>query len=295
MRTRSRSKEAWIALALAAPFIVVYVVLFIYPTVQMVHLSFTNAPLIGTGKWTGLHNYQRLLHDPRFKTAVFNTFYFVVLTVVPNTLIGLGIALMVNRLKGWFQSIILAMFFLPYILPVSVVYRIWNWIFDPQFGIAQYPIEAVFGHSVSVFRTVPLFMPAVAWVTIWWTNGFNVLLFLAGLRAISPDMYEAAALDNASRWTQFRKITWPLIWPITALVVTIQLILQLKIFDQVYLFAQGGRDAPTMVLVQYIYKTAFQQNHGGYADAVAVTLFVIVVVVSILQYQFLRTRGGGAQ
>jgi multiple sugar transport system permease protein len=200
---------------------------------------------------------------------------------------------MINRLKGWWQSFVLALFFLPYILPVSVVYRIWNWMFDPQFGIAQYLIVPFAGEPVSVFRTVPLFMPGVALITVWWTNGFNVLLFLAGLRAISPDIYEAAALDNASRWTQFRRITWPLIWPVTALVFTIQLILQLKIFDQVYLFASGGRDDPTMVLVQYIYKTAFQQNKGGMGAAIASILFALIVVCSVLQFQFLRGRSGG--
>jgi multiple sugar transport system permease protein len=291
---RSRRTEVAMALILAAPFIIVYGVLFIYPTVQMIYMSFTNAPLIGAGKWVGTDNYERLLfHDRRFNTALFNTIYFVVLTVIPNTLLGLGIALMINRLKGWWQSFVLALFFLPYILPVSVVYRIWNWMFDPQFGIAQYLIVPFAGEPVSVFRTVPLFMPGVALITVWWTNGFNVLLFLAGLRAISPDIYEAAALDNASRWTQFRRITWPLIWPVTALVFTIQLILQLKIFDQVYLFASGGRDDPTMVLVQYIYKTAFQQNKGGMGAAIASILFALIVVCSVLQFQFLRGRSGG--
>jgi multiple sugar transport system permease protein len=291
---RSRRTEVAMALILAAPFIIVYGVLFIYPTVQMIYMSFTNAPLIGAGKWVGTDNYERLLfHDRRFNTALVNTIYFVVLTVIPNTLLGLGIALMINRLKGWWQSFVLALFFLPYILPVSVVYRIWNWMFDPQFGIAQYLIVPFAGEPVSVFRTVPLFMPGVALITVWWTNGFNVLLFLAGLRAISPDIYEAAALDNASRWTQFRRITWPLIWPVTALVFTIQLILQLKIFDQVYLFASGGRDDPTMVLVQYIYKTAFQQNKGGMGAAIASILFALIVVCSILQFQFLRGRSGG--
>jgi multiple sugar transport system permease protein len=294
MILRSRRNEAAVALILAAPFIIVYGVLFIYPTIQMVYMSLTNAPLIGPGKWVGFDNYERLLfHDRRFNTALMNTNYFVVLTVSPNTLLGLGIALMINRLKGWTQSFVLALFFLPYILPVSVVYRIWNWIFDPQFGIAQYVIAPVAGEPVSVFRTVPLFMPAVAFVTVWWTNGFNILLFLAGLRAISPDIYEAAALDNANRWTQFRRITWPLIWPVTALVFTIQLILQLKIFDQVYLFASGGRDDPTMVLVQYIYKTAFQQNKGGMGAAIATILFALIVVCSVLQFQFLRGRSGG--
>ena len=131
-------------------------------------------------------------------------------------------------------------------------------------------------------------MPAVALVTIWWTAGFSILLFLAGLRAIPSEIYEAAALDNASRWTTFRRITWPLLWPVTSLVLTIQLILQLKIFDQVYLFSTGGRPNDNMVLVYYIFHRAFQQNQGGRAAAVAVVLFVLVVVVSVLQFQLLR-------
>ncbi len=288
---RNRRTELFTALVLVTPFLLIYGILFIWPTIQMVGLSFTDAPLIGPGKFIGLENYVEMFGDRRFRTAVFNTGYFVLLTVIPNTLIGLAIAMMVSRLKGWQQSLVLALFFLPYILPVSVVYRIWNWMFDVQFGIMQGIIEPLAGKKIPPFRTSGWFMPAVALVTIWWTCGFNILLYLAGLRAISPEIYEAAQLDNANRWTVFRKITWPLIWPVTALVLTIQLILQLKIFDQVYLFVQGGRADPSMVLVQYIYNQAFERNHGGYAATIAVALFVIVIVFSVLQYQVLRARG----
>ena len=114
----------------------------------------------------------------------------------------------------------------------------------------------------------------------------------SGLRAIPVEIYEAAALDNAGRWTTFRRITWPLLWPVTSLVFTIQLIAQLKIFDQVYLFSQGGRPNDNMVLVYYVFQRAFQQDQGGRAAAVAVTLFVLVVVVSVLQFQLLRLAGG---
>ncbi len=129
-------------------------------------------------------------------------------------------------------------------------------------------------------------------MTIWWTAGFSILLFLAGLRAIPKEIYEAASLDNASGWTTFRRITWPLLWPVTTLVFTIQLILQLKIFDQVYLFSVGGRPNDNMVLVYYVFQRAFQQNQGGRAAAAAVTLFMLVVVVSVLQFQLLRLAGG---
>jgi multiple sugar transport system permease protein len=289
---RSKRSEYFTAAVLMAPFVIVYGVLFVYPTIRMVQLSFTNAPLIGPGKWVGLENYFRLASDRLFSVAVWNTVYFVILSVIPSTLIALVIALGVNRLKGWTQSAVLAAFFLPYILPVSVVIRIWGWIFDKDFGIAQYAIAPLNdGQHLSIFRTIPLFMPAVAFVTIWWLLGFNVLLFIAGLRNISSEIYEAADLDGAGRWTQFHRITWPLIWPVTVLVFTIQLILQLKIFDQVYLFAQGGRVDATMVMVQYIYREAFQVNKGGFADAAAVLLFLLIVVLSVLQFQLLRARG----
>ena len=289
---RSKRSEVMTAAVLMAPFVVIYGVLFVYPTIKMAQLSLTNAPLIGPGKWVGLDNYFRLASDRLFSVAIWNTLYFVVLSVIPSTLLGLVVALGVNRLKGWTQSVVLAAFFLPYILPVSVVFRIWAWMFDKDFGVAQYLIAPMNGgQHLSVFRTLPLFMPAVAFVTIWWLIGFNVLLFIAGLRNISSEIYEAADLDGASRWTQFTRITWPLIWPVTVLVFTIQLILQLKIFDQVYLFAANVRTDATMVMVQYIFKQAFQMNKGGLAAAAAVVLFALIVILSVLQFQLLKARG----
>jgi multiple sugar transport system permease protein len=117
-----------------------------------------------------------------------------------------------------------------------------------------------------------------------------VLIFLAGLRALPHELYEAARLDGAGRWALFSQLTWPLIWPVTALVLTIQLILQIKVFDQVFLMVAGGRTDPTMVLVQYVYTVAFQRNQGGYASTVAIALFVIVAAVAAFQFQLLRLR-----
>jgi multiple sugar transport system permease protein len=289
---RSKRSEYIAAAILMAPFVVIYGVLFVYPTVKMVQLSLTNAPLIGAGTWVGFDNYYRLASDHLFSVAVWNTIYFVILSVIPSTLLALLVALGVNRLKGWTQSVVLAAFFLPYILPVSVVFRVWAWMFDKDFGVAQNAVQLFNnGQHLSIFRTIPLFMPAVAFVTVWWLLGFNVLLFIAGLRNISSEIYEAAGLDGANRWVQFSRITWPLIWPITVLVFTIQLILQLKIFDQVYLFANGGRGDATMVMVQYVFKEAFQMNKGGLGAAAAVVLFVLIVVLSVLQFQLLRVRG----
>ena len=287
----SRRSEILVAYVLIAPFVAVYGWMFIYPTIQMIALSFTNAPLIGPGDWVGLDNYDRLFHDKVFGKAIWNTSYFVLLTVIPGTAMALGIALMVQRLRGWVQSVILSAFFLPFVLPVTVVFLIWQWMFDTQFGIAQLVLEPLYGQSVNVWRRLPFFMPTVAIMTIWWTNGFSILLFLAGLRNIPAEIYEAAELDGATRMQTFFRITWPLIWPITVLCLTIQLILQLKIFDQVYLFSLGGRTQATMTLVQYIFDQAFVHNAGGYGATAAVALFVIVIAFSVFQYQILRIRG----
>lgn len=284
-----RRKHYIAVVTFTVPFLVIYCGLFIYPAIRMFMLSLTDAPLIGDGNFVGINNFLRLARDRLFATSIWNTAYFVVLTVLPSTIIGLVVALGVNRLSGRLQSLALACFFFPYILPVSVVYRIWSWILDKDFGIAQYLIAPLNGgEHINVLKTLPLFIPTVATLTVWWLTGFNVLLFIAGLRTISPEIYEAGSIDGAGRWKKFMHITWPLIWPVTVLVMTIQLILQLKIFDQVYLFARGGRVDATSTIVQYVYKQAFQSNHGGLGAAASVVLFAFIIILSVLQFQLLR-------
>ncbi|QCL76834.1 sugar ABC transporter permease [Agrobacterium tumefaciens] len=286
----NRRKKSLIALSMVTPFIVVFATFFLYPLIEMVRISFTDAPLIGDGDWVGFANYAKLLSDRLFVTSVKNNGYFVLLTVVPTTVIALMIALAVSRLSGVKQTIAMSLFFLPYVLPVSVVTEIWAWMLDLQFGILQPVISLIAGKPVAVFKNPYWVMPMVAVVTIWWTNGFNVLLFIAGLRNIPTELYEAAALDGATTWQRFWRVTWPLLWPVTALVLTLQLILQLKIFDQIYLLSGGGPFNSSFVLLLKVYREAFQLNNGGYASAVSTVLFLLIVIVSILQFQLLRIR-----
>ncbi len=281
MRDKTKKYDNRAALPLVAPFVIAYAALFLYPAVQMLVMSFTSGQLIAPGEFVGFDNYLKLFRDWRFGNSVRNTAYFVAMTVVPGTLLGLGFAMLVVRLKGVWQALVLAAFFLPYILPVTTITSIGTWF---AYGPGQLVLpDRVLGMPAWV-------LPMAALMTIWWTVGFNVLLFMAGLRNIPAELYEASKLDGAGRWVQFREITWPLIWPVTALVLTVQLITQIKVFDQVYLLVQGGRVDATMVLVQYIYTLAFQRNQGGYAATVAVALFLIVAVLSVLQFQLLRAR-----
>ena len=288
---RNRSRHRLVAYSLILPFVAIFALVFAYPVIEVVRMSFTDAPLIGGGEWVGFDNYARLLSDKLFYTSLVNNGYFVLLTVIPTTVIALVIALAVNRLAGRMQALALVLFFMPYVLPVSVVTQIWAWMLDFQFGILQPVIEFFTGKPVPVFKNPFWVMPAVAVVTIWWTNGFNVLLFLAGLRNIPEELYEAAKLDGATRRQLFLRVTWPLLWPVTALVLTLQLILQLKIFDQVYLLSEGGPFNSSYVLLLMVYREAFQLNNGGYAAAISLVLFLIIVVISVLQFQILRIGG----
>jgi len=178
--------------------------------------------------------------------------------------------------------------FLPYMLPVSTVVLIWQWVI-------YWPLQTVwpliFGKPLQITSQSYFVLPLVAVITVWWTAGFNVLIFVAGLKAIPPELGEAARIDGAGPLQRFFLITWPLIWPVTVLVLTIQLIWQIKVFDQVYLFAQGTRPDASIVLVQYIYLLAFQQDKGGYAATVAVALVLMVLAISVLQMQLRRLRG----
>jgi multiple sugar transport system permease protein len=282
---KKRRKNSWAAWVLIAPFVIFYVLFLIYPALQVVYLSLTSSDIAGQGQFIGLSNYKELVSDQDFWAAVQHTVCFVVLTVVPNTAVGFFLALLVVRLKR-LRLPILSAFFLPYVLPVSVVTTTALWILDANFGI----VNNLLGSNTAWFGDSTWAMPGVAVVTIWWTVGFNMLLFIAGLQNIPTEYYEAAALDGASRLQQFLFVTCPLIWPVTSLVLILQLILQFKIFDQVYLLTFGGPSNSTMVVLLYMYREAFQQNRGGYASAVAIALVVIIVVVSVIQSRVLRVK-----
>ena len=280
--SRSSAGRWWVALPMIAPFVLVYFMFLIYPSLRVLQLSFTNSDIGGNGKFVGVENFTRLITDPVFWNALWNTLYFIVLTVVPNTALGFVIALMVMRLR-WAQRWILAAFFMPNVLPVSVVTNLWLWLLDQNFGIVNY----LTGQTIGWFQDPVWAMPAVAAVTLWWTVGFNVLLFMAAIQGVSQELYEAAALDGASSNQMFRFITWPLVWPVTSLVLILQLIAQFKIFDQVYLLTGGGPFDKTNVILLMLYRSAFQKQEGGYSATIGVVLLLIILLASFLQSRYL--------
>jgi len=290
MQTRNhfRRYRHWkTAFLMLLPFTIVYVLFLLYPTGRVLYLSFTNSDIAGVGTFIGGDNYVKLVGDKLFWASLWHTIYFILLTVIPNTAAGLLIAMLLDKMRR-FRSFAQVLFFLPYILPVSVVTQIWLWVLNKNYGIYNFMLH----NNINWFQSVATAMPAVALVTIWWTVGFNILLFIAGLKAIPKDYYEAAALEGVDKgFKVFRYITWPLLWPVTSLVLLLQLIAQWQIFNQVYLLTNGGPFNKTIVVLQYMYVQAFQSGHGGYASTISMALFVIILITSLIQLRFLSLRG----
>ncbi len=284
LRRRRRKTPVGTVLLMVLPFFAFYCAFLLYPTVRVITLSFTNSDIAGKGHFIGTANYIHLAMDPLFWASLWHTIYFIILTVVPNTAVGLGFALMVVRLRR-LRGVVMALMFLPYVLPVSVVTQIWLWVLSSAYGIVNF----LFHLKVNWFQDPIWAMPAVAFVTIWWTVGFNILMFIAGLQSIPSEYYEAAALDGADRGLRvFRFITWPLVWPVTSLVLVLQLILQWQIFNQVYLLTNGGPFDSTIVVLMHMYVQAFTRYRGGYASTISIALFLLILVSSILQLRLLR-------
>ena len=284
---KGRRSETLSATLLLLPFMAVFILFFLLPALQTLYLSLTESSLTRTSAFVGLANYDTLIHDPSFWSSLGNTFYFSLLTVIPLTALGLVMALLVDhftKASGWLQGA----FFLPYVLPISVMTLIADWMLQPSSGIVNH----LLGVQRAWFSDVNWAMPVVAIATVWWTVGFNMLIFIAGLRNIPREQYEAAALDGARGFAVFRHITWPALKPVTITALVLQLIASLKVFGQTYIMTTGGPFNTTRVTLHYMYETAFTQSDAGYAAAVAMAFMFIVVALGLAQALVLRKRKG---
>ena len=281
---RRETLPAWLLLA---PFLVAFGLFFFIPALETLWLSLTESSLTRTSAFVGLANYHTLLNDPSFWDSVGNTFYFSLLTVIPLCAVGLLMALLVDRFtraQGWLQ----VTFFLPFVLPISVMTLIADWMLQPSTGVVNH----ILGGERAWLADPHWALPAVAIGTIWWTVGFNMLLFLAGLRNIPAELYEAAALDGARGFTLFRTITWPALRPVATTALILQMIASLKVFGQTYILTSGGPFNTTRVALHYMYETAFTQSDAGYAAAVAMAFVAIVILLSLLQAWLVKWLAG---
>ena len=279
---RRMTRTAW---GFLGPFAVFYVLFLIWPVIYMFISSLFNTTLVhrGLGSFAGLANYREMLGKNEFWVSMWNTIYFTLLTVPPLVFIAFVLAVLANRAQRgqWFFRLA---FFLPFILPSAAIALIWNYVFTPATGLWP-TIQGWFGDSnpQSVLGTPNLAMVGIALTTVWWTIGFNFVLFLAGLQDIPREIYEAAAVDGASAWQQIKSITVPLLGPTTGLVVLLQIIASLKIFDQVYLMTGGGPGISTEVVLQLVTNTAFTDYRVGAASAASVLLFIVILLVTLVR------------
>lgn len=273
----------WRGLLFALPFLALYALILIFPLMRGVWLSLNQVDLFGDGHFVGFGNYARLLHDPVFGTSLVNTFEVTLMIVPPLTVIALFLALALNC-AGKGAAIIRGIFFSSAVLSVTIVTLIWRFILAPDAGLLGEAWKTFGWQPLPFLSDEHLVLPALALTTIWWSLGFPMLLFLAGLQQIPEDMYEAAALDHSSRWTTFWRITLPSLRRTLVLVVMLQTAAQLQLFGQSQLLTAGGPSGASRTAVLFLFEAAFGRWELGYASAAAEILFLIILAVTITQY-----------
>jgi multiple sugar transport system permease protein len=280
------------AFLFTAPFFVVFVAFLFWPVLSAVRASLFYDSLVGGASWAGLENYTELLSDSTFWAAMWHTAFFTLLSVPPLVVLPLGLALLVSRVRRM-QWLFRLAFFAPYVLPVSVIVLIWNWMYQPGFGLINSYLVSLGFAEVNWLGQPGVAMIAAVIATVWWTLGFNFVLYLAGLQEIPRELYEAAATDGATPGQQLRRITLPLLSSTIVLVTVLQVIASLKVFDQIYLLQQGnaGPEDSTRTAIQLIYETGFTQYRIGYASAMSFVFFVVVVIVTVISLRLVRRAG----
>ncbi len=287
----SRWRNELVGLGFVLPFLIAYALFLLWPVLLGLRMSFYNWNLAGggTSDFRGLGNYQELFGDPNFWSSLWHTILFTVLSTPVLVVLALVLALLINRAipAKWLFRLA---FFAPFVLPVTVVVLIWNWLFTPGFGLINSIITAIGLPSVNWLTDPHVAMTSVVIVTVWWTVGSNFLLYSAGLQQIPHELYEASAIDGAGAWAQIRRITIPMLGRITTLIVILQVIASLQVFSQIFLLTSGGPDFVTRPVIQYIYETGFSSFRVGFASAASYVLFVLILVVTAGQFTLLQRQ-----
>jgi multiple sugar transport system permease protein len=281
-----------------APHFLVFAVFILYPFFLGIWISVHDSSSLRDGPFVGFNQFLKVLdpssiHFPRFWNTVWNTFLFVFMSVPLLVVVGLGLASLLNqKLRG--RNIFRAIYFVPWTLSVAVVALTWWWLFNSNAGFPLV-LESLFGSSPNWLASNPWAWITINIATLWWTIGFNTIIFLAGMQAISADLYEAASVDGANRWQQFRSITLPSLRPILLLVVTLQILASFQLVGQPQIMtgggppsALGGETAPVLL---HIYQTGFEgRRELSFAAAMALVVAVMMIVVSVINFRMFSSE-----
>jgi multiple sugar transport system permease protein len=279
------------AILFLLPFLLLYLLFVIGPALYGLVMSFTNASLVkgGLNGFAGLANYKEALQSSDFWSSLWHTIWFTILTTPPLIILALGLALLADRVgRGrWFFRLA---FFAPYVLPSAVVALIWMWLYTPGLGLLDTALGKVGITAPNWLGSESFAMISLAITTVWWTLGFNFVLYLAGLQDIPREIYEASSIDGAGPWQQIRTITIPLLGRTTTLVAVLQVIASLKVFDQMYIMTSGGPNFATRSILEYVYDEGFTNFRVGYASALSMLFFVVVLAVSAGWFAIVRRQ-----
>ncbi len=276
---RGENRAGWL---FTAPFLALYVAFLIGPVLIGVVISLFNTTTVrsGLGSWVGLSNYAEVLTNGDFWSSMWHSVLFTLLTTPLLVLIPMLFAVLASRIarNQWFYRLA---FFAPYVVPSSAVCLIFAFMYTPQTGLVSNAFGALGMTAPDFFGSTTGAWFAVVLLTLWWTFGFNFILYTAAIQELSEEIYEAASIDGAGPWQQIRLITVPLLRPTMSLVLILQVLASLKVFDQIYILLAGGPAYSTRPVIEYIYDTGFTAYRGGYAAAATMVYFVILVLVSV--------------
>ncbi|MEV0096974.1 sugar ABC transporter permease [Streptomyces sp. NPDC050738] len=276
-----------------APFVALFALFVIWPLLRGIYLSFTDANITGAGaSFIGFDNYREALHDQAMWDALGHSAYFTLLVVPCITLLAFLLAMLAHHIERgkWLWRLC---FFAPFLLPSTVAGNIWQWLFTQGIGL----FNETFGIDTPWLTDKAYAMLAIVITTLWWTVGFSFLLYLAALQGIPDHLYEAARLDGANAWHRMVHITLPMMRNITGLVIALQALASLQLFDQavVMMDFSPGPELSTRSFVQYTLEQGFTSYRVGYASAMSIIFFVIIACVAVGRMWLLRNREEGGR
>lgn len=284
-----RRREAFWAYLLLSPAIILFLVFIAGPLIGAIVLSFFEWDLLTDAKYIGTTNYRELMSDDKMWQAVRNTFVFAFWSLVLHIGVGLALALMVQRaipgvLKYFFRTAV----FFPVIMSWAAVSLIWLYILDPNFGFINYYLEKLGIPTKSWLLMPDTAMPALILVDLWKTIGFTFILLLAGLQSVPDHLYEAAKIDGAGSVNRFFNVTVPMLSPTLFLTSVLTFIGAFQIFDPMFIMTEGGPMGRTTSVVLHIYLTGFKRFEMGYASAMAIIVFLIILAMTLIQMRLSR-------
>ena len=281
--------ERWLAMALLFPTMVLLGLFIAYPFVTGVLLSMSSARVGVPGEYVGMANFAKLWNDPIFARVVYNTFLYTAVTTVVKLGLGLWLAVLLNRhFRG--KAFVRAFILLPFIIPTVLSTFAWKWMFDPTFSVLNWTFRALglIDTRINWLSDPDLAMLSIMVVNVWRGVPFYAISLLAGLQTISPDLHEAAAIDGARPWSRFWHITWPLLLPVTMVVVLFSVIQTFADFQLVYVLTGGGPANATHLFATYAYQMAIGTGLLSEGAAISLAMFPVLFLVVIVQLLYIR-------